>query len=446
MADAAESLGMSKRQAHRVWRHYREVGDAGVVHGLRGKSSNARKSTLRQKALALYRQKYLGFNVAHASELMAEEGVVVVRETLWRWLKAERLVVRGRRVKKHRQRRERRECAGELIQMDGSTHLWLGPEAGMCVLFEMVDDATSQTFARFYASEDTRTAMDLMHHYVRAHGVPRALYVDHDSIYVVNDAKLRQECREAGRKAPWTQFGRAMEELGVEIICAGSAQAKGRVECKHGVMQDRLVNELRLHGIKDIASANVYLEKFLKRHNQRFSKPPAKGANMHRKVGRGLKLEDVLCHREIRTVGRDWCVTYGGRVLQIDIKHEGLSLARKRIEVLESAEGALKLRYRGQVLRWQAASSGQGGVSLAHCGHPAGARVVGNAPIKQGKDRPPEGGRPPAGMALAGRSGRTPALPYPPASKSCGRGKEGWRPAKGHPWKKSLPARVPAPA
>jgi len=451
VAEAARSLGLSERQGRRVWRRYCEVGDGGVVHGLRGKPSNARKVALREKALGLYRRKYQGFNVAHAAELMGMEPgelkVEVARGTLWRWLKAEHLVVGGRRTNPHRQRRERRSCCGELIQMDGSEHPWLGEDGERCVLFEMVDDATGETFARFYPTEDTPAAMDLFGRYVRGKGVPRALYVDHDSIYVVNDAKVKQECRQAGRKLPLTQFGRAMEELGVEIIEADSPQAKGRVERKHGVMQDRLVNELRLHGIKGMAGANVYLEGFLKRHNQKFSKVPSKGVNMHRRVVRGVKLEDVLCHKEIRTVGLDWCVTYGRRVLQIDRKHEGLSLARRKIEVLEGADGAMKLRYRGQVLRWQEAGDRGGKVdwSLALCGHPAGIEEAVKRASK-GKGQPTEVSRPPAGMALAGRSGRTPALPYPPASKSCGRGKEAYRPAPEHPWHQPFKRRKPVPA
>jgi transposase len=354
VAETARRLGLSKRQGWRLWRRYGRQGDAGLIHKLRGKPGNAARPALRAAALALYRRKYGGFGAAHAADLMArQERLEVSRKTLWRWLKAEGLIVKERKVKKHRCRRIRRSRVGELIQMDGSTHQWFGPGHPPCVLFVMIDDASSQVFARLYESEDTAAAFDLFGQYVKRNGLPGTLYVDHDSIYVVNDPEARQECRQAGRKEPQTQFGRAMDELGVTIMCAHSPQAKGRVERVNGTLQDRLVKELKLAGISTIAAANVFLEKYLRIHNQQFGQAPASGVNVHRRVAAGVKLEDVLCLREARVVGEDWCVSFMGRILQIDKTHAALGLAGRKVEVLRHLHSTLKLIYRGRPLVWK---------------------------------------------------------------------------------------------
>jgi transposase len=351
VAEAGRLLELSERQARRLWKQYRQRGDAGLIHGLRGKSSNAGRGDLKARALALYRDKYIDFSASHASEFLAKEKLKVPRNTLWRWLKAEGLIAHPRRVKQHRRRRERRSCVGELVQMDGSTHHWFGREVPACVLFVMIDDASSRTFAQFYATEDTRAAFDLFGCYARSHGLPLALYVDRDSIYQVNDAAAHEQARESGRGKPLTQFGRAMKSLGVRIICAHSPQAKGRVERVNRTFQDRLVKEFKLRGIVTIERANAYLEKtFLISLNELISKPPAKGVNLHQRLPTGLRLEDVLCHQEMRSVGQDWCVSYAGRILQIEKKHQALALAGKRIEVHDRADGTLRLVYQGRAL------------------------------------------------------------------------------------------------
>jgi hypothetical protein len=278
------------------------------------------------------------------------------------------------------------------VQMDGSTHDWFSGRGPTCVLFVMIDDASGRVFCRFYASEDTTTAFDLFGRYVRTSGLPLSLYVDKDSIYRVNDPLAREQGRQRG-KMPWTQFGRAMETLGVKIICADSPQAKGRVERMNGTLQDRLVQELTLAGIGDLAAANAFLaEKFLKAFNQRFTRPPAAGTNLHRKVPAGVKLAEVLCVIDTRSVGQDWCVRWANRLLQLDRRHEGLRLAGKKVQVLQLATGALKLVYRGQTLRWREG--------------PAGPAV------------PPVMPRP----AVASRSSPAPGP---------------WRPGPEHPWKKA---------
>jgi hypothetical protein len=354
VAEAARRLGLSERQGRRLWKNYRQEGDSGLLHGLRGKPGNACKGPLRDQVLALYRRKFLGFGAAHAADMLADGKLKVSRKSLWRWLAAEHLIVKTRRVKKHRCRRQRRACVGELVQMDGSTHQWLGKDQPLCVLFVMIDDATSRVFARFYESEDTASAFDLFRRYVKIHGLPGDLYVDKDSIYRVNDAEARAKCRQAGKKPPLTQFGRAMDALGVGIIAADSPQAKGRVERVNGTLQDRLVKELALAGIASIASANRFMEThYLQAFNDKFAIPPARGINAHRKVPAGMSLDDVLCPQESRTVGQDWCIRLANRILQIDEKHGSLSLAGRKIMVLVRADGTVKLVHQDKTLSWR---------------------------------------------------------------------------------------------
>jgi len=351
---AGQLCGISARQARRVWKRYKELGDVGLVHGLRGQAGNRGKgSSLRAETLAAYRERYGGFGAQLASEYLAQEGIMVPTKTLWRWLRQEGLLPPKRRHQRHRQRRERRLCYGELVQMDGSTHDWFEGRGPVCVVFVMIDDAIGKVFCRFYATEDTASAFDLFRQYARGHGLPRSLYVDKDSIYTVNNRV--PTAREAlSGTGPVTQFGRAMKQLGVEIILANSPQAKGRVERMNGTLQDRLVKGLRVENISTIPEANVYLEKtFLPGLNERFGVKSRTPANVHRRVVAAMKLEEVLCVVEERTVGRDWCVTYERRVLQLDARHQNLGLACQKVKVLALADGSLQLRYQNRVLKWQ---------------------------------------------------------------------------------------------
>lgn len=354
VARAAKLLGVSLRQARRLWKSFQVKGDKGLIHGLRGRTGGVANRSLddqRQEAVALCRKHYADFGAALAAEqLAANHGLDVGRRTLWRWLSEAGLGGRQRRAVKHRTRRERRACLGELQQMDGSTHDWFEGRGPACVLFVMVDDATNLLHMRFYDSEDTRSAFDLFGRYVGLHGLPRALYVDKDSIYRVNDELACENARQKG-KVLLTQFGRAMKSLGVGMIFADSPQAKGRVERMHGTQQDRLIKLMRLAQVSDVAGANRFLDRgYLAKFNAQFQVKAAQQTNVHRSIPRGVILADALSIQEQRVVGKDWCVTYAGRVLQIDKRHVKLSLARKKVTVIDGASGELKLLYTGKPL------------------------------------------------------------------------------------------------
>ena len=352
LREAADVMVLSYRQAKRVWRRFQKKGDAGLVHGLRGRPSARRKAApLRAKILARYRSRYADFGPTLAAEyLRREDGLAVDHETLRRWLVAAGLWQSRRRRQQHRQWRERKACLGQMVQLDGSHHDWFEGRRPKAVLMVMVDDATNETGARFFEEETTRASFETFDGWVEEHGVPCSVYVDRDSIYRCERAATVAE-QVAGQE-PQTQFGRAMSLLGVELILANSPQAKGRVERRNGLLQDRLVKALRLRGISDLAGANRYLEKeFLRELNGRFTVAPASPSDVHRPAPGNLR--EVLSWEEERVVQRDWTVAWQNAWYQIDRGHEGLSLAGKSVVVRRLLDGSEQLVYRGQKLGWR---------------------------------------------------------------------------------------------
>lgn len=355
LVDASNWLGLSYRHTKRVWRRYCLEGDVGLVHKLRGRSSGRSKGAdMRGQVLDRYRKEYLGFGPTFASEYLAREGYQIDHETLRRWLLAAGLWSRQRRRVRHRQRRERREQLGSLIQMDGSEHDWFEGRGGRAVLMVMIDDATNRTYARFYKGETTLAAMDIFERYALRYGLPRELYVDQDSIYRAPHSSSDISEHMSGRPRPLTQFGRAMNTLGVRILLARSPQAKGRVERRNGVLQDRLVKEMRLLKISDIDTANAFLEDdFLARLNQRFTVLPFKPHDAHQPVPSDINLAEILCLEEPRTVAHDWTVRWQNRHFQILRENTPRLLPSRKITVRQLRTGQIQLLYKDYKLRWR---------------------------------------------------------------------------------------------
>jgi len=349
---AAKVLRLGYRQMKRVWRRYQDQGDAGLVHRSRGRASNrAKAKELRQKVLERYEERYGGFGPTLACEhLQADDGLEVDHETLRRWLLAQGSWSLKRRRQKHRQWRERKACFGELVQMDGSHHDWFEGRRGRAVLMVMIDDATNRTYARFSEEETTRAAFDVFEGYSRKYGLAQGLYVDRDSIY--KTTRQPSIAEQLAGERPLTQFGRVMKRLGVALDLAYSPQAKGRVERRNGLFQDRLVKELRLAGINDLEAANRFLEeKFLPQLNKRFCVPAAQKADVHR--ARPRDLNEALSWEEPRLVQQDWTVTWKSRYFQIAKEHEGLCLAGRNVTVRELRCGAVQLLTGTQRLRFK---------------------------------------------------------------------------------------------
>lgn len=354
MADAAALVGLSVRQLRRLRRAYRRHGAKALVHGNRGRPSPRRVSrTIRQRLIRLAQTTYAGVNHRHLTELLTErEDLVLSHPTVHRILRAAGLrSPRRRRPPKPRQRRERMRRTGLLVQMDGSHHAWLEDRGPALVLLHAIDDATGLVLgAVFREQEDAAGYLLLLRDLVTAHGLPAAVYTDRHGIFrparrtpLTLDEQLR------GRPDP-TQVGRALEELGIHWIPASSPQAKGRVERLGGTFQDRLVSELRLAGVRDLAGATAFLPAYLARHNQRFARPAADGATAFRPVPPTLALDTICCFKYRRTVANDNTVRLGPYHLQILPDARRRSYARAAVEVHERLDGSLAVFYAGQPL------------------------------------------------------------------------------------------------
>ncbi len=352
LSKGAELLGLSYRQAKRVWARYRDRGDSSLVHGLRGRASNRRDlGGRKERALELYRKKYLGYGPTLAAECLGrDDGLVVAVSTLRAWLSSAGLWQRQRRRKLHRRRRPRRERYGELVQLDGSHHDWFAGRRGWAVLMVMIDDATGRVFARLFENESWDSAAVTLRRYTQLHGLPCALYVDQHSIYRADRDPTSEELV-AGLE-PQTQFGRAMHELDVELILARSPQAKGRVERVNRTLQDRLVKSLTRAGLSDLGSANRYLEEtYLPQFNEQFGKPPTKASDLHRVVPDEHVLR-VLSLQEIRVVQPDWTVRWQNGFLQLPRATVEQVQPGDKVVVSVQLDGQLRLFAGEQELAW----------------------------------------------------------------------------------------------
>lgn len=298
---ASERLSMSVRQCKRVWKRYRDEGAKGLVHRSRGRPSNRKlDAESKKRSLELCRTRLFGFGPTLAAEKLAEAGLKVSHETLRRWLIFEGIWKRKKRRGPHRKWRPPKEHFGELVQMDGSFHDWLETGDKPC-LIDLVDDATAKMGGEFFEQETTEGAMRVLWRWIELYGIPKALYTDHKNLYVVDREPTKDE-QLAGQPA-LSAFGKACYRLSIQIIPAASPQAKGRIERRHGVLQDRLVKEMRLRGIKDLPAANAFLRNgFLETINERFGHSAASRIDHHRPVPAGTKLRDVFVFEEQRTV------------------------------------------------------------------------------------------------------------------------------------------------
>jgi transposase len=356
LVDAA-ILGLSYRQAKRIWRRYREEGAEGLQHrGVGRTSGRSKPKKFRLKVLRLVRQKYSGevgerFGPTLAAEhLGSEDGMEVHPETLRRWMLAEGLWSRMRKRSAHRKRREAREHFGELVQMDGSFHEWYEQRGPKGCLMNLVDDATATTLAAMGAEETIWTAAGVLRSWIEQYGVPVALYTDWKTVYVKEATEQQLLRGEVAR----TQFGGMCERLGIRIIAANSPQAKGRVERNHGTHQDRLVKKLRRKKIRDHEAANEYLkEEYLPDHNRRFTHAAASPEDYHHKKPSRAALDEVFRLETERVIGNDWVVRYENRFLQVNRQGNHQAPAKGKVAVCEWPDGRLEIRYRGQKVGWE---------------------------------------------------------------------------------------------
>ncbi len=343
---AAEILSLSCRQLRRLVKRVKGEGERGVVHKSRGKPSNRRiDDKVKARAIKVYQERYKGFGPTLAAEKLLEgQRIQVSDETLRGWLIESGDWKRSRKRRGHRQWRERKGHCGEMVQRDGSDHDWLEGRGPACVLMGYIDDATGRGFGKFYEYEGTWPAMDSFGSYIQRYGIPLKVYLDKHTTYKSNGkASLAEEL--AGVE-PLSEFERALQELGVEVIHAHSPQAKGRVERFFGTLQDRLVKEMRLRGIRTMAEANLFLEEYWPAFNRKFAVGSKAKEDLHRPVPRGLKLEDVLCIKVKRALRNDFTVAYNRRLYQVED-----SIRASKVMVYEGLDGSIRLKHKGRLLK-----------------------------------------------------------------------------------------------
>lgn len=318
LMECQEKLKISYRQVRRSFKRYCLQGDEGLCHKSRGKKpahtySEAHKSAV----LNLYQEKYAGFGPLLASEKMAKDDAVIVNdETLRLWLKKAGLWTRKRKHVVYRERRERRAQFGDLIQIDGSIHDWFSVGKHDCLL-NMVDDATGTTLAMLDTGETTQILLTCLKKWIEQYGVPKSVYVDLKSVYVGTKHLINRE-DDLDEINGFSVFQQVCSELGITIVKAYSPQAKGRVERKHQVFQDRFLKDLKLYGMKTIEEANQYLEnEFLSFINLKFSCKPKDAENAHRNAAIYGNLDEIICWKIKRQVRNDWTIRYNNEYFQL---------------------------------------------------------------------------------------------------------------------------------
>ena len=410
-AEAAQLLGISKRQLQRLHRAYSEEGAAVLAHGNRGRPAhNAVDAATATRVVALARDKYQGFNQQHLTEMLAEnEGISLSRPTVRRILLAAGISSpRRRRAPKHRRRRDRYPREGMLLQLDASRHDWLEGRGPYLSLVGAIDDATGKVpWACFREQEDAFGYFLVMRETVRRFGIPMAAYADRHSIFYQGKQeqlrKLSLEEQLSARREP-TQFGRLLNELGVQLIHALSPQAKGRVERLWGTFQDRLASELRLAGARNCEQANQVLRRFLPRHNRRFVVAAQEPETAWVEWPKARGLDELFCFKYRRVVLNDNTVRIGSHVIDIPASKGRASHAHARVEVQERFDGCFAVYLQDRCI----------------------AKKVLSQPLKTYRTRAQSDAAPkPPPVAEPKLPPLTPTSP--------------WRPARNHPWRR-LPA------
>jgi hypothetical protein len=350
VAAAAQLLSLERRQVFRLLKAYRADGPLGLISKQRGRRGNRRTAeSKREAALAIIRARYSDFGPTLAAEKLRElHGLRFGRETVRKWMLEDGLWFdRRRQMKRAYQPRYRRDCVGELIQVDGCEHWWFEGRGRQCTLLVFIDDATSRLMQlRFVRTESTFAYFAAVRDYLETHGKPVAFYTDKHVVFRV--AKV-----DAPKGDGMTQFGRALHALNIDLICAHSSQAKGRVERAHKTLQDRLVKELRLAGVSDIGAANAFLQAFMADHNARFARAPANDKDLHRPLGARDDLTETFTWRETRKITQALTLHYDRMVYILDQTPEALAARAKAAEVVEYPDGRIVVRHNGADLPYR---------------------------------------------------------------------------------------------
>jgi transposase len=355
-AKAAEILGISARHVRRLYSEFKKKGVASLVSRHRGKPSNHQLPRhVRARVMELVTcEKYEGFRPTFMCEKLTElHGITICTETtrqlmiqsgVWEVHKKKSPVIH--------QQRKRRARFGELIQIDGSPHAWFEDRGDPCVLIVFIDDATGHTYGKFFQAETTEAYMTTTKEYIMKYGRPLAFYPDKHGIFRIN----RPGCL---KKELMTQFGRACKELDIDLFCANSPQAKGRVERCNQTQQDRLIKELRLANLSTIEEANKFLPKYWDLFNKKFAVVAESKEDAHRKITSEHDIDKILCYKSDRIISKNLEVQYNNTVYQIEEKTHSRSLQRAKVTVVEDLKGGIHLLHKGRYLPFKIHSQQQ---------------------------------------------------------------------------------------
>jgi transposase len=353
LADAAEKMGVSYRQARRLRKSFESDGIVGLLHGNRGRApANKTSDDVRSKVLELSEEKYALFNDTHFTEMLAlREDIALSREMVRKIRREEGIKPKAkRRARKHHKRRPRKASEGLMMLWDGSPHRWFGPDVEPCCVMAAIDDATSKVVGLFFTRVECSWAyLELLRRVVASYGIPASVYQDRHSSLRRNDDFWSIEEELAGRQDP-TQVGSALAALGIEAIFAMTPQAKGRVERLFRTLQDRLCAMLELEGIKDIAAANEYAPGFTAEFNEKFTMPAADTHSAWRKPRRTLELERILSLEYEASVGNDNKIRFDGITIDIAPGPGKRSYAGVKAELRQLLDGSWRVYHKDKLI------------------------------------------------------------------------------------------------
>jgi len=346
--EAAGILDLTDRHIRRITARIAEEGDKAVVHRSRGQPAHNRTpDKIKKKVLSLSRTIYEGFNPTLASEKLFErDSIEVSRETLRQWFIKEHIAYDSRKLRPHRSWRERKANYGQMVQSDGSHHDWFEGRGPWCVLMGQIDDATNIVSAEFHDHEGTLPFMAAFKSYIKAKGIPVSVYIDRHTTYKSNKKPSIED--ELENREPLTEVGRALKELGVEVIFARSAPAKGRIERLFRTFQDRLVKEMRLRNIKSIEEANRFLKGYIPGYNRRFSVPAAKETNLHRPLPKGIDIDRVLCVKTEHALRNDFTVAHNTKLYQVED-----NIRADKVTLEERIDGSMVIAHKDRILKFK---------------------------------------------------------------------------------------------
>ncbi len=344
---AAKLMGLSKSQTIRIKKIYKKFGVLGLISKRRGKPSpNKIADKIKQKATLIINNKYHDFGPTLACEKLFENHNIkmsvetvrklMIQEGIWQSRKHKKVIVH--------QMRSRRSRFGELIQVDGSYHNWFEDRDDKCCLLVFIDDATSKiTSAKFCNHETTDNYLKSLEEHIKIYGKPISIYSDKHSVFKVNNKK-----HFTGQEI--THFGSVLKKLNIGLICANSPQAKGRVERANGILQDRLIKEMRLKDISSIEEGNAFLKEYLQKHNEKFGKDPLCPEDAHQPLKEDLA--EAFARTEQRKLSKNLTFQYGGDLYQIDPQIASFGMKHSGVTII-SKEEAIEVRYKGRKLPYK---------------------------------------------------------------------------------------------